>query len=139
MNLSILDKVPAQGHISYLKLASLAGVPETQLRSISRMAITFGILCEVEAGMLSHSQYSSLLATNASYANWARFMTNYSLPTALKFPEATRQWGETTAKNQTAFQLAQGIDVPFFDYLRKDTEMNSKSQECCRLPRWLLC
>lgn len=91
------------------------------------MAITYGILYEDDTGLLSHSRYSSLLATNASFANWARFMTNYSLPTALKFPEATKQWGETTAKNQTAFQLAQGIDVPFFDHLRADAKMNSRS------------
>jgi hypothetical protein len=33
----------------------------------------------------------------------ARWMVDYSMPTAFKFSDATKRWGETDAKDETAF------------------------------------
>lgn len=112
--------------ISYSNLASLAKVPEAQLKSVCRMAITHDFLSEPDSDQVAHNAKSALLVSDDSFLNWAKFMTNYSLPTALRFPDAAQRWGQTEAKNQTAFQLAMGIDVPFFDHLRENREMNSK-------------
>lgn len=89
------------------------------------MAITNGFLCEPEPGLVCHSRTSRLLVSDPSFMNWARWMTNYSVPTAYKLPDATERWGKTEAKNETAFNLAMEMSQPFFDYLRKDAKLNT--------------
>ena len=113
------------GEIKYSQLASLANVPESQLKGISRMAIINGFLCEPEPEMVAHSPASSLLVKDPSFMNWARFLTDYSVPSAYRLPEATQRWGKTESKNETAFNLAMDVTEPFFDYLRQRKETNS--------------
>ena len=123
MRLNILKHVPISGLISYEELASEAQVPLTQLKSIVRMASTSGFLAERQAGMVSHGTTSCLLAKDQSFMDWAMWLTDYSVPTALKTVEATEKWGETQAKDQTAFSLAMNKQMPFFDYLREEPGM----------------
>ena len=115
--------MPVSGLISYEELASQAHVPLTQLKSIVRMASISGFLAEPEAGMVSHSATSHLLAKDQSFMDWAVWLTEYSVPTALKTVEATEKWGETQAKDQTAFSLAMKKQMSFFDYLREEPGM----------------
>lgn len=123
MSLGILNHVPTSGSISYEELARQAQVPIPQLKSVVRMASTSGFLAEPEAGLISHSATSLLLAKDQSFMDWAVWLTEYSVPTALKTVEATKKWGETQAKDQTAFSIAMGKQLPFFDYLREEPGM----------------
>ena len=121
----MLAHIPLTGGIEYAQLASLANIPKAQLIGVSRMAMLNGFLSEPQVGQVAHSPISALLVKNPSYMNWARWMVNYSVPTAYKLYEATKRWGTTEAKNETAFNLAMGTDRPFFDLLRTDLEMNT--------------
>ena len=121
----MLAHVPLTGGIEYAQLASLASVPESQLKRVSRMAILNGFLSEPQPGLVAHNPISAALAKDPSYMNWARWMVNYSVPTAYKLFEATNRWGRTEVKNETAFNLAMGTDQPFFDLLRTDSKMNT--------------
>ncbi|PPJ53309.1 hypothetical protein CBER1_00904 [Cercospora berteroae] len=123
VELNILDHLPHSGTISYTDLASKASVPPMQLRSICRMAICNGFLEEPEANQVRHSRISALFARDESYLGWARWMVNYSVPAAYKLSDATRSWGETVAKDQTAFNLGMDVKVPFFDHLRQTPAM----------------
>ncbi|KAF2211539.1 hypothetical protein CERZMDRAFT_43330 [Cercospora zeae-maydis SCOH1-5] len=123
VELNILDHVPHSGTISYSDLASKASVPPMQLRSICRMAICNGFLREPQLNQVGHSRISALFARDESYLAWARWMVNYSVPSAYKLSDATRSWGETVAKDQTAFNLGMDVKVPFFDHLRQTPEM----------------
>lgn len=125
MDLDVLAHIPLTRGIEYAQLASLAKVPKSQLIGVSRMAMLNGFLSEPQAGLVTHSPTSALLVKDPSYMNWARWMVNYSVPTAYKFFEATKRWGKTEVKNETAFNLAMGTDKPFFDLLRTDLEMNT--------------
>ena len=87
------------------------------------MAVVNGFLEEPAPGHIAHSRLSGLLLRDDNFLNWARWMLNYSIPTAYKLADATEKWGETDAKNETAFQLAMGTTDPFFDYLRKDATL----------------
>ena len=89
------------------------------------MAIVHNFLSEPEPGMVAHNSISTLLVKDPSFMNWARWMTNYYVPAAYKFPEATQRWGQTYTKNETSFNLAMNVEQPFFDHLRHDTEMNT--------------
>jgi hypothetical protein len=123
VHLNVLEHIPLTGSIQYDQLASTAEVPVAQLKSVARMAMTSGFLQEPELGVIAHSPFSALLVQDQGFMDWARFLTEYSVPSAYKFPEATTQWGTTEAKDQTAFSLAMNKQMPFFDYLGEEPGM----------------
>lgn len=98
-------------------------MPWAQLRGIARMAICNRFLQEPKPNHISHSRISALFARDPSFLSWARWMVNYSVPTAYKLADATKKWGDTVAKDQTAFNLGLDSKVPFFDHLRQTPAM----------------
>ncbi|KZF26356.1 S-adenosyl-L-methionine-dependent methyltransferase [Xylona heveae TC161] len=113
----ILSFVPLHGSAPYADVAVAAGVPESHLKRVARMAMTSNFLCEPVAGELAHNANSALLVTNPKFLDWALFMTESSAPTASKMVEATDRWGETSAKEQTAYNIAMKTELSFFDHL----------------------
>ncbi|KAH8730334.1 hypothetical protein GQ44DRAFT_674326 [Phaeosphaeriaceae sp. PMI808] len=111
--------------ISYTDLATKANVPEDQLKSVIRMTVAHGFICEDTPMNVSHSCTSALFAKDPNFANWARWFTNYSVPTAYRFADATQKWGKTTETNETAFNIAMDAGVPFFDYLKENSRVNT--------------
>lgn len=128
MELNILDYLPLDGDsIDYSSLARRAGVPEGQLKSVSRMAAVNGFLEESKSspGQIGHTRASKLLVQEECFMSWARWMLNYSMPVALKFADATRTWPGTEAKNEVAFNLALDTNDNFFDYLKKTPDLTA--------------
>jgi hypothetical protein len=115
----IFNHVPSDlNSIPYTDLAAKAGVPTTRLQSVARMAMTSGLFIEPSPTQIAHSQLSAAFAADSSLQDWALFMTQYSAPMASKLAEATARWGETTAKHETAFNVAFDTELPFFDYVK---------------------
>jgi 6-hydroxytryprostatin B O-methyltransferase len=84
------------------------------------MAMTAHLFCEPSPNQIAHTSRSALFVTNPNYAHWAEFMVEAGMPTAANLVEATKVWSDDTEKNHTAYNLAMGTDLPFFDYLKKD-------------------
>ena len=107
-------QVPLEEQIAYASLAALCSVPEAQLKSVARMAMTARLLQEPIAGYVAHSALSRQFATQPHLIAWAMYMTTTSEPTAAKMAEQTARWGLTSAANKTAFNVAFDTDLPFF-------------------------
>ncbi|MCJ1366857.1 hypothetical protein MMC16_005987 [Acarospora aff. strigata] len=122
----ILSHIPLHGSVPYSEVAAAAGVPESQLKSIARMAMTSSLLSEPIPGEIAHNATSALFVANPNLFDWALFMTEASAPTAAKFAEATEKWGATDVKNQTAYNIAMATDLPFFDHIAKSPEMTKQ-------------
>jgi 6-hydroxytryprostatin B O-methyltransferase len=110
--------------ISYAELAAAAGVPEQRLKSIVRMAMTNGLFRE-RAGptgpAVAHSAASALLARNADVHAWASYLCTRTAPMALAMGAAHKRWGPDTVRpNETAYNMAFGTDLPFFDDIARD-------------------
>ncbi|PSR83011.1 O-methyltransferase-domain-containing protein [Coniella lustricola] len=107
--------------ISYESLASAASVPVGMLRSVTRMAITSGLFHEPEAGHIAHSFLSLPFANSEDSAlrDWARFVTEYGQPSAAALADATAKWGATTARNETAYNVAFDTSLPFFEDIKQ--------------------
>ncbi len=71
----------------------------------------------------ANNAVSALFITNPGLMNWAKFMTQYSAPTAAAFVRATQNWGTTDRKGQTAFHVATDSTLPFFDFFAKTSEL----------------
>lgn len=86
--------------------------------------MTSGILSEPAPGHLAHSRLSRPLASNDALKNWLSFLALYSCPTALCQAEATAKWGDTLAKNETAYNVFAGTASPFFEHVSQSREMS---------------
>jgi 6-hydroxytryprostatin B O-methyltransferase len=123
----IIIHVPAvPDSISYKDLAKLAGVPERTLQSVARMAMTAGFLCEKVIGQVSHTPLSASFATRPDLYSWMMYMANRTVPTMAKFVEATERWGDTTKKNETAYNLAMDTELTFFEHINSQSELNEE-------------
>lgn len=84
------------------------------------MAMTSGMLSEPIPEHVAHTCISAQFQKKQTFIDWARFMTEYSAPTAAKFAAATERWGETTEKYQTAYNVAFDTELPFFKHLTQE-------------------
>lgn len=86
------------------------------------MSMTGGFLAEPKPEHLAHSRISAQFAAQPALQDWAKFMVKYSAPTAARMTGATQKWGDTVQKNQTAYNVAFGTDMPFFDHVGRQEE-----------------
>ncbi|EFW18018.1 conserved hypothetical protein [Coccidioides posadasii str. Silveira] len=122
LSVEVLAAIPLQGSVPFSDLASVCTLPERRLRSVARMAMTRNFLCEPVPGHVAHNAVSRLFVTNPAYLGWTRFMTEFYMPVASKFSEATEKWGDTVAGNQTAVNLAMNTQLTAFDFITQSRE-----------------
>ena len=106
--------------VPFESIAQAAHVPLDRLKRVARMSITSGFLSEPHPGKLAHSSLSLPFSRQAGLRDWVTFITRFSAPAAGRFAEATRRWGDTVQKNQTAHNVAFETDLPFFEHIRQD-------------------
>lgn len=87
------------------------------------MSMLHNFLREPSPGRLAHSATSALFASDPNLLDWALFVTSASAPMATKMVEATEKWGSTTSKNHTAYNIANGTDLPIFDHIATSPEL----------------
>lgn len=118
---NIFHLVPTTGTTTYADLAAAASVPEARLRSIARMAMTTSLFREPQPGRLGHSATSALMARDADVRAWASYLATRSAPTALAMADAHARFSpSSTADNETAYNVAFGTHLPFFEHLARD-------------------
>ena len=81
------------------------------------MTITSNFLCEPKPGELSHNDVSFSFAAKPGLVDWTLLLSELSAPTAAKMVEVTDRYGDTQEKNQTAFNVFNNTDLPYFDYV----------------------
>ena len=114
----ILDYIPrTEDGATWESVATLAEVPVSRLKSVALMTATINFLRVVSPDRIAHSRISAQFLQYPQYCDWAEFATCYSAPIAHAFAEATQRWGDTSAKNETAFNVAFDTQQPYFDYL----------------------
>lgn len=100
----------------------MAHVPEQRLKSIIRMSMTNGLFREqADGSSVAHSAISAHLAGNNDAHAWASYICDKSAPMALSLASAQKKWGaDSVKKHETAYNVAFGTDLPFFDHLSRD-------------------
>lgn len=53
-------------------------------------------------------------------------MTDLSMPVAAKLADATKKFGNTSQKNETAYNIAMNTDLPLFDFVKKSPELTKQ-------------
>ncbi|RGP66070.1 6-hydroxytryprostatin b o-methyltransferase [Fusarium sporotrichioides] len=113
----VFSRIPLDGTVSYETLATEANVPESLLKSVARMAMTSNILAEPTMGQVVHTANSAMFLKFPNTRDWASYMFTASIPTAAAMVQATEKWPGSVKKTETAYNVAFGHDLPFFDHL----------------------
>lgn len=112
--------------LSYAEVASKTSVPISTLRSVARMVMTAGLLCETDDGKLSHNLLSKQFAEDNNMMVQLLHLVDYTVPVMAGFAKATEKWGDTTALNETAYSLVNQTDLSFFGHLKSRPELNRR-------------
>ena len=97
-------------------------ISKRQLKTVARMVMPSNVFCEPEPNFIAHTATSALLVTNHSFHQWAEFMAEGSAPAASRLVEASEAWPDSVKKNETAYNIANGTHLPFFDHLKVTPE-----------------
>ena len=118
-------RIPAGQHASYRDLAETAAVPESQLRRITRMAMSASFLRESPPDCLSHTRLSTAFA-EPSLCEWLAFVTGASIPTAMKLVQATKSATDPSVKRRSAYSIAMDTELSFFEHLRAEKNIGQQ-------------
>lgn len=110
--------------LPYAEIAVRAKVPVSTLRSIARMAMTTGFLCETKDGNLSHNSLSAPFVEDFHMRRQLLHMVNQTVPIMAGLARATEKWGDTTAPNETAYNIVMETSLPFFEHLKARPDLN---------------
>ena len=123
----ILSKIPKPPRgVPYEDLARLAGVPQSTLRAIARMAMTSGFLAEDPEGCLSHNALSSAIAEDRHLSHWLHYIVKHTVPLMWCLVPAVEKWGDSKESNHTAYNIMADTDLPFFDFLRSRPDLGAE-------------
>ncbi|KAF5021128.1 hypothetical protein F66182_6828 [Fusarium sp. NRRL 66182] len=112
--------------ITYAEAAAKARVPLSKLKSVARMAMTAGLLCETKEGSISHNALSAPFVTDVHMRTQLLYMFNQTVPIMASLTKATEKWGDTSATNETAYNIAHDTDVSFFQHLVNKPHLNEQ-------------
>ncbi|KAL9584580.1 MAG: hypothetical protein Q9203_004606 [Teloschistes exilis] len=122
--LSKINKSP--DGTSYPDLARLAGVPETTLRAIARMAMTSGPLAESSKGYLCHNVLSCAIIEDRHLSHWLYYIVKQTVPLMGCLIPAVGKWGDSKQSNHTAYNIMRGTDLPFFELLKSRPDLSAE-------------
>lgn len=120
----IFELVPLEGSISYGDLADKAGLSALRLKSLARMAMTSGIFAEPAPGFIAHSATSAALVENKGLRDGRVWSTEVHLATVAAMVTAHERWPHSTAPNETPFNAARNTDLPMYEYIARDSELD---------------
>jgi 6-hydroxytryprostatin B O-methyltransferase len=113
----VFSHIPLDTTVSYETLATKTNVPVSLLKSVTRMAMTNNILTEPTTGQVAHTANSAMFVKFPNTRDWASYMFTASIPTAAAMVKATEKWPGSVNKTETAYNVAFGHNLPFFDHL----------------------
>lgn len=126
----VLDQIPLPPNtVSYHAVAKSLKIPESVLRSNARMAMTSGFLCESPNCNLSHNTLSASFVEDKHMKVQLSHMFNATIPVMAGLLKATEKWGDTQASNETAYNIANNTNLPFFQHLKAQPDLQKKFEE----------
>ncbi|KAK4948208.1 hypothetical protein LTR66_014137 [Elasticomyces elasticus] len=113
----IADAVPVLGDISYADLAKKAGVDQGQCTRILRMIMTQNYFHEAKPGHVGHTAGSKLLQT---LKDTVGYVIEETFPSASSIGGTVKRYGASGERNETAWNVAHGKELPIFEYFEQD-------------------
>ncbi|KAL8701142.1 MAG: hypothetical protein Q9224_000636 [Gallowayella concinna] len=122
----ILSKIThSPNGISYTAIAQQAGVPETTLRSIARMAMTSGFLAETPGGHLIHNTLSYAISEDRHLNHWFCYILQQTVPLMNCLIPAVEKWGDSKENVHTAYSIMRDTELPFFEFLKSRPDLSA--------------
>lgn len=108
--------IPHGGEATFAELATKAGIGETHMRRLLRLAIAQHIFKEIRPGVVAHTAASRLLAEDELLHQWMGFKTGEGWLGAYHACAAMARWPGSGEPDETGFALGHGGEA-MWDYL----------------------
>lgn len=95
------------------------------------------ILSQPQAGHVSHSSLSHLMATNSLLMDHIASFSSDMWPAAARVVDAMQKWPDSQQANQTAYNLTSGSNLSFFQTLAAQPEKASRFTSSMRFMQTL--
>jgi 6-hydroxytryprostatin B O-methyltransferase len=126
----VFSQIPTPPHgAPYATVATACKIPEPILRSMARMAMTTGFLCETVEGHLSHNDLSAPFIKDTHLQVQLKHFFGATVPVMAGMIKATEKWGDTRAPSETAYNVANDTDLPFFAHLKAKPDLQKKFED----------
>lgn len=119
------ELIPLDGDIPISEISQRCNVHQDSMTRLLEHAVSNYILARPRPGHVAHTALSSMLATTPPLMEWVGSACEDMWPAASHTVPALKKWsgdGPVLQPNQTAHNLAERTDVPFFETIREDPE-----------------
>lgn len=120
--LSLAKSFPPNSTTTFSKMAAFAQIPESSIQRLVRHAICYHVFAEPSKGIIAHTSMSRALATVPNLPDIIEVFRDILWPLAPRLADAIIRWPGSEEANETAFNIATGTDLKFWDYLSQDSE-----------------
>lgn len=116
----IPQAVPLDGKTSYAELAAERNLDEAQLRRMLRLAMTIHLFYEPEPGFVAHTADTRALVEDEVMFEMCGFVLEEPRNASFELIETMKKWPGAQELNQTAWNVRNRTDEPFYPYVSKD-------------------
>lgn len=119
------ELIPLDGDIPISEVSQRCNVHQDSMTRLLEHAVSNYVLARPRPGHVAHTALSAMLATTPPLMEWVGSACEDMWPAASQTVPALKKWsgdGPMLQLNQTAHNLAERTNVPFFETIRDDPE-----------------
>ena len=114
--------MPIDGEATYQEIASASGISESMARRFLRHAMANHIFAESAPDKVRHTAVSQLMVTDPDFFDAVGLEICEFGPLVGSIINAYSRYGDSDEPNETAYNLANGTDLGFYQFLAQDSE-----------------
>ncbi|KAF7867207.1 hypothetical protein EAF04_005290 [Stromatinia cepivora] len=117
--------VPVSGSATFAEIASQCQPPVSKeiVKRLLRHSMMGGVFKEHENEVVSHTASSRLMAEDSSIRDWVKLEVDGVWGMAANIVPALKKWPDSSDPRHTAFSLAAGTPVPFYEAIGRNIEL----------------
>ncbi|KAI1193017.1 S-adenosyl-L-methionine-dependent methyltransferase [Nemania serpens] len=129
---NIYNLVPVGETRTYEEIAAQTSprLPTKTVRRLMRHAITQRVFCEVQPGVIAHTNVSRLLTEDKTIRDYYSLKGEDAWPAATRVADALLKWPDSTGPKHTGYMLAHGR--PRHEIMAQDPRRNAKYDNAMR-------
>ena len=118
----IASSFPVNETSTFAQIAYKCGLPEVETKRILRHAMTSHIFCEPSKGVVAHTAATKAFTQIPGLSQWCSMIMDELFMGGTRIADALEKWPGSQEPQHSGFNIAYGVDEPFFAELGKHAD-----------------